>query len=116
MDVMNMNTISFTWDDKEVASSFRRLTDSPPPQLAPASDWSSSTCASECVTERVPAHEENKLQKDASLEEWAIDTDEPLRRRVTFGEVEIRKYPIIPGNHPDCVSGPPVSTALQTTA
>lgn len=32
----------------------------------------------------------------------------PSRRKVTFGEVGIRNYPVILGDHPDCI-GPPVS-------
>jgi hypothetical protein len=29
-------------------------------------------------------------------------------KRVKFGEVEIRKYPLILGDHPECCMGPPV--------
>lgn len=32
-----------------------------------------------------------------------------LEKRVGFDQLEIRKYPIILGDHPDCVEGPPVS-------
>jgi hypothetical protein len=30
-------------------------------------------------------------------------------KRVSWGNLEIRKYPTIPGVHPDCMAGPPVS-------
>ena len=35
-------------------------------------------------------------------------TKKKTKKRVTFGTIEFRKYPIILGDHPDCTMGPPV--------
>jgi hypothetical protein len=35
------------------------------------------------------------------------------QKRVLFGDIEIRKYPIILGDHPECTMGPPVSSLSQ---
>lgn len=44
----------------------------------------------------------------------SCDQEEPSKgeKHVRWGSLEIRKYPIIPGIHPDCVAGPPVRTSL----
>jgi hypothetical protein len=34
-------------------------------------------------------------------------------KRVSWGNLEIRKYPTIPGVHPDCLAGPPVRHHLR---
>lgn len=39
--------------------------------------------------------------------EQALDT----KKRVSFGDVEVQKYPVILGDHPECGMGPPVSEA-----
>lgn len=40
-------------------------------------------------------------------------TRQPQRHRVSFGEIQVRKYPIILGDHPDCSSGPPISIGWE---
>jgi hypothetical protein len=37
-------------------------------------------------------------------------------RHVSFGKLEVRYYPIILGDHPDCSEGPPVRLLLLSTA
>ena len=39
-------------------------------------------------------------------------TTKKKKKRVTFGNIEFRKYPIILGDHPDCTIGPPVCHAI----
>ena len=41
-----------------------------------------------------------------------VATTSHRKKRVSWGSLEVRKYPIIPGQHPDCVVGPPVRFPL----
>jgi len=38
------------------------------------------------------------------------------RLRVSFGEVNVRRYPIVLGDHPDCSQGPPISIGWDYTS
>ena len=109
-----MDTIRVTWEEAVVAGSFRSdSTDAVPPELAHASDCSSSTYQSDYSHTRLSADTSNELQKDEDLTEWVTDSAElDAPRQVRFKDVEIRSYPIIPGIHPDCTVGPPVSEAV----
>ena len=106
-----MDTIRVTWEEAVVAGSFRSdRAENVPPELAPASDCSSSTYQSEDSLARLSADASNELQKDEDLTEWVAESAElDTPRQVQFKDVEIRSYPIIPGIHPDCTAGPPVS-------
>jgi hypothetical protein len=89
------------------------------PSVAPLSDTSASS-ASCCYVERSPSDGDlsessedsaESLQRIAELDadawiERSGATD--VTRRVSWGEVETRLYPIIPGDHPDTWQGPPV--------
>lgn len=45
-----------------------------------------------------------------SLTDFAAKVQPAKDSHVMWGDVEVRIYPIIPGDHPDCVQGPPVSS------
>ena len=45
-----------------------------------------------------------------------IQTTTKKKKRVTFGNIEFRKYPIILGDHPDCTIGPPVCHVMVAVA
>lgn len=34
-------------------------------------------------------------------------------KRVSFGDLQMRKYPVILGDHPECTMGPPVSLITE---
>jgi len=45
----------------------------------------------------------------SSLSSSSVPTEIQTRKRVTFGTIQCRRYPMILGDHPDCL-GPPVSS------
>lgn len=45
----------------------------------------------------------------------ALSSKAPDSRQVSFGKLEVRYYPIILGDHPDCSEGPPVSSSSDCT-
>lgn len=49
-------------------------------------------------------------QKPSSLKRLRPPKD--TEKHVTFGDLEMRHYPIILGDHPDCSSGPPVGNHM----
>jgi hypothetical protein len=53
----------------------------------------------------VPVNPHNKQQ-----------TQNKQQKHVQFRDVEIRKYPIILGDHPECSMGPPVSSIFLTSS
>jgi len=48
----------------------------------------------------------------------AAETDEWMKqeKKVRWGRLDVRMYPTIPGDHPDCEQGPPVSLRTCTGA
>lgn len=109
-----MESVRVTWEDAAAASRLQSDSDdSVPPGLAPASDCSSSTYQSELSHAKLSTDASLELQKDDELNEWVSENaNNDSRRHVVFKEVEIRCYPIIPGVHPECAVGPPVSAIL----
>ena len=106
-----MDNVRVTWEDAVVASRLQSGSDdSVPPGVAPASDCSSSTYQSELSHAKLSADVSLELQKEDELNDWIAESlDNDSRRHVAFKDVEIRCYPIIPGVHPECALGPPVS-------
>ncbi|CAB9496164.1 expressed unknown protein [Seminavis robusta] len=76
--------------------------DSSVPVLAPAS-VSSTDSSCECCSSRHTVEPDVVAEKDQPPKE--IET---RRSKVSFGEVIFRNYPIILGDHPDCI-GPPIA-------
>ena len=89
---------------------------------------------SACTTESSSCFLQGKSYDDDALSEFSLGDDETKQqivvveheawvestsdaevlpsgmsgRKVSWGEIEIRLYPIIPGDHPDTCRGPPV--------
>ena len=92
--------------DNDHAPSFynSRLSKDAIPALAPASV---SSCG------------ESQSSYDCGRDQDALTTTRPLPKeidasrpkKISFGEVSLRSYPVILGDHPDTSSGPPVSFA-----
>jgi len=86
------------------------------PAAVPASDASSSVetdCSSPCTS-----HSKSLRTKNLSLdsinvraEEGAawLEQSEKSERHVRWGDLYVRKFPMIPGDHPDAIGGPPVT-------
>jgi hypothetical protein len=82
------------------------------PGVAPVSD-SSASSSSCCDTVCGPASPLTSQLLHIPLEVGGTEFH-PVnlpnkQKRVSFGELEIRKYPLILGDHPECCMGPPVS-------
>jgi len=73
------------------------------PELAPVSDSSASSSDS-ILLDRSALHVPLEVGGE-SFKEQCCGTP----KRVSFGDVEIRKYPVILGDHPNCEVGPPVT-------
>ena len=84
-----------------------------------ATSWDDSQTSKDAVPALVPASVssgESQSSYDGCREQEASTAMQPLpkeidagrTRAVTFGEVSLRSYPVILGDHPDCI-GPPVS-------
>lgn len=82
------------------------------PALVPDSDSSSASCdvkvESLCSRPSVERLDEVPACCDSPCLSEEIPT-----RRITWGTVEIHKHPIIAGDHPDCVMGPPLTIAWE---
>lgn len=76
------------------------------PASTPLSDWSSSSGYSECA--RHPEISSFAIPGEVSGPS-CDDLPATAQKHVSFGDLEIRKYPVILGDHPDCTMGPPVS-------
>lgn len=77
------------------------------PNLSPAS-VSSGASDSSCFSHNDSHQSIDSLNSSLPKEIPVIFETKPSNRKVSFGDVEIRTYPVILGDHPDCV-GPPVS-------
>ena len=92
------------------------------PQLEPVSDDSAASSTSdfgsyssplnpnpECkVPSDVPAHVLGGALRRDSLG----SLDSSGKKKVTFGVIECRRYPVQLGDHPECSMGPPVSSRI----
>jgi hypothetical protein len=52
------------------------------------------------------------LRKPLSLRNHGLSKD--TEKHVSFGDLEIRHYGVVLGDHPDCSSGPPVRTTIMS--
>ncbi len=78
------------------------------PDAEPVSDSSAASC------DHDPSHRHEFLPQNVPLEVGGEEFREhPLvaSKQVSFGDLEIRKYAVILGDHPECCMGPPVSSA-----
>lgn len=88
------------------------------PGAAPVSD-SSASSASCCETLSCPPSPLKRHPLHVPLEVGGKDfypvnaVPKYSQKHVSFGELEIRKYPVILGDHPECSMGPPVSFPLN---
>ncbi len=71
-----------------------------PPDVAPVSDTSASSSATAC--------------KQSSDSSWV--EHEYKQPKISWGTVEIRSYPILAGDHPDTLQGPPLTIAWDAVA
>jgi hypothetical protein len=68
---------------------------------------SSFSCSSASISS--DAGNEYKKKRGLALTSAGVSSKEVVSRHVSFGKLEVRYYPIILGDHPDCSEGPPVS-------
>ena len=92
------------------------------PQLEPVSDDSAASSTSDFgsygfslypspeykVPSDVPAH----VLDDALRRDSLGSLDSSGKKKVTFGDIECRRYPVQLGDHPECSMGPPVSSRI----
>lgn len=95
------------------------------PQLAPVSDDSAASSTSDlgsygfslnCTPvcrvpskfHDVPAH----VLDDALRRDSLGSLDSSVQKKVRFGDIECRRYPVQLGDHPECAMGPPVSARI----
>jgi hypothetical protein len=97
------------------------------PGLARTSDRSISSASSQSLCD-LDEHIYASIKLDSSpvmhntsaaLEDFGRTTNTSIHEqpiihysKVHWGTVEMKLFPIIPGDHPDCVQGPPVSNSL----
>ena len=81
------------------------------PDLEPVSDCSASSCEihGPCDQDYGPQNVPLEVGGEKFREHPFVDS-----KHVAFGDIEIRKYPVILGDHPECCLGPPVSLNRQT--
>lgn len=60
------------------------------------------------ILEQGPVTPRDGTTSSSSTECESLESSK-REKRVSWGNLEIRKYPTIPGVHPDCMAGPPVS-------
>jgi len=77
------------------------------PGAVPVSDSSASSFASETIEDFHRSIEPLPQSITPIQEEPVLNGS--ITRRISFGDIEIRKYPVILGDHPDCEMGPPVT-------
>jgi len=69
------------------------------PDAMPVSDSSASSMGESCWEDSGSVPQEVSASSETAI----------AKKHVCFGDCEIRKYPVILGDHPDCLMGPPVS-------
>jgi len=84
----------------------KRSEDSGVPELEPVSDASASSCDQDAFLslDTQPLNVPLEVGGDEFREHPLVGS-----KQVSFGNVEIRKYPLILGDHPECCLGPPVT-------
>jgi hypothetical protein len=82
-------------------------------------DWRSNALPKQLsndtlILEQGPVTPRDKDETTSSASSTACESLDSSKRekRVSWGNLEIRKYPTIPGVHPDCMAGPPVRLPL----
>ncbi len=101
-----------TIDEKMFRGSDSNMQDaSEVPDLEPVSDCSASSCDIHCPCEHDIGHQNVPLEVGG--EKFREQPFVPSKH-VAFSDIEIRKYPVILGDHPECCLGPPVSLVRQT--
>mmetsp|Transcript_27683 Transcript_27683/g.42635 ORF Transcript_27683/g.42635 Transcript_27683/m.42635 type:complete len:200 (+) Transcript_27683:185-784(+) len=88
------------------------------PQLAPVSDCSAASSEysghQPIVESGVEISIPTVLKAFPGLEvDDSSCCHEDCGRRVTFGSLEIRSYPVILGDHPECAMGPPLALGWE---
>ena len=96
---MVLSTSVVQWDIERDASDA--------PKLTPASVYSESSVSTRSLSER--GAESLPL----------VETDRELPAHhptISWGSLGVRLYGVMPGDHPDCVQGPPVRVRLCASA
>lgn len=78
--------------------------DSCPPSVETACDSSAESSHNDSCHLKSALSSSVKSLCDFDL----LPSDGSVKKRVSFGELEVRKFPIILGDHPDVNGGPPV--------
>lgn len=96
----------------------KRSEDNGVPSVAPVSDSSASSSDSDFVTRSRTRLDlpPQRVPLEVGGEEFREKPVNGGHHRVSFGELEIRKYGIILGDHPNCEMGPPVSCYMRYLA
>jgi hypothetical protein len=89
------------------------------PDAAPVSDSSASSSESLYGSIQLPLHcqldciapaDYKTVPGEVGGESFRSGLTE---KHVSFGDTEVRKYPVILGDHPECSMGPPVSSLCE---
>ena len=94
------------------------------PDMLPVSDTSASSCASSSRCSGTPQHHRATLSDTSEAESIQQLEDEKAwvehaeqrncnRRKVRWGDVEIRLFPMVPGDHPDAQGVPVRQDAID---
>lgn len=92
-----------------LTSIMKRNEDGGVPSAVPVSDSSASSSDFEASTSL-----DSRIQS-VPLEVGDVGFRPCLltKKRVSFGDLQMRKYPVILGDHPECTMGPPVSLITE---
>ena len=77
------------------------------------SSWGASPLHVSTALREKETLEEGKRQSILKSSSDKTCSENLTNKRVTFGDIEFRKYPIILGDHPDCSIGPPVCLGIK---
>ena len=102
-------------EDESLESMSNLLACDDVPNLAPLSDSSASSSIDFIDDELLDSSEFDCVQVGGLETTLPIESTSRLtcdlgmkKKHVSFGSLEVRKYPIVLGDHPDCSMGPPV--------